>query len=172
MENRSDKQKKMSARKFGEYYILIGLSIVLSIASSNWVILYQMSLAKVFESYSIMEMLIFLIGCIVLIQGIYIYSKPEITFKSKRVLIFIPYIIIYYMIWQFYIHMKIYGEMKETIILLTFLFFLWIAVLYEMFKFIKAIKNILKNSVKDSKDRLSIVITIIATIISAIALFK
>ncbi len=172
MENRSDKQKIMDVRKFGEYYILIGLSVVLSIASSKWVILYQKSLAKIFESYSIMEMFFFIIGLIVLIQGIYIYSKPEITYKSKRVLIFIPYIIIYYMIWQFYIHMKIQEELKENIILLAFLFLFWLAVLYEMFKFIIAIKNILKNSVKDSKDRLSIVITIIATIISAIALFK
>lgn len=67
---------------------IIGLSVVLSIATSKWVILYQKSLAKIFESYSIMEMCFFIIGLIVLIQGI--YSKLEITYKSKRVLIFMP----------------------------------------------------------------------------------
>lgn len=77
MENRSDKHKIMYAKMFGEYYILICLSVVLSIASSKWVILYQKSLAKIFESTSFMEMCFFIIGLIVLIQGIYIYSKPE-----------------------------------------------------------------------------------------------
>ncbi|MEY9975751.1 hypothetical protein [Lysinibacillus sp. RC79] len=174
MEKRSEKFKESYAKKFGRYYFLIGISIAFSIISSKWVITHNDVLSNIFEIYTPIEMILLILGLILFIEGIYFYSKPEIIYKTKNLIIFFPYIITYAFIWWFYDFSNNNRLLEElsSFYLITYLFLIWISIFYEIIKLCKAIKNIIKNSSNDSKDRLSIVITIIATIISAIALFK
>ncbi|MFJ7842056.1 hypothetical protein ACIQXG_21750 [Lysinibacillus sphaericus] len=174
METRSEKFKEFSAKKIGKYFFLIGMSIAFSIISSKWVITHNTVLSKIFEIYTPIEMILLILGLIFFIEGIYFYSKPEISYKTKNLIVFLPYVIIYAFIWCFYIFNKNNRLLEELngFYLITYLFLIWISIFYEIIKLCNAIKNIIKNSSNDSKDRLSIVITLIATIISAIALFK
>ncbi|MFJ7888416.1 hypothetical protein ACIQYL_10030 [Lysinibacillus xylanilyticus] len=174
MEKRSEKFKEPYAKKFGRYYFLIGISIVFSIISSKWVITHNDVLSNIFEIYTPIEMILLILGLIFFIEGIYFYSKPKIISRTKNLIIFFPYLITYAFIWWFYDFSNNNGLLEElgSFNLITYLFLIWISIFYEIIKLCKAIKNIIKNSSNDSKDRLSIVITIIATIISAIALFK
>ncbi|TQR26861.1 hypothetical protein C7Y47_24045 [Lysinibacillus sphaericus] len=170
MEKRSEKFKKINPKSIGKYYFLIGISIAFSIISSKWAITHNAVLSNVFEIYSPFEMILLIVGLILFIEGIYYYSKP----KNMSFIIFLPYINIFAFIWYFYSfnnNNRLLAEL-DSFTLITFLFLIWISVFYELFKLCNAIKKIIKNSSNDSKDRLSIVITVIATIISAIALFK
>lgn len=163
-------------QKIAELLILIGLSIVLALFSSKLCIANNRVITDIFNYFSAGEMTIFIGALVMLIEGIYIFSKPKIiSFSSfKIVRLFFPYAIIFTIILEFHKFINRGGQLKEiNSYFLVFLFtIIWIRILYEFTKLIKAFKNILKNNVQESKDRLSIIITIVGTIISAIALFK
>lgn len=157
------------------YLILLGLSIVLALFSSKLCIENNKVITDIFNYFSAGEMIIFIGALVMLIEGIYIFSKPEsISFSLfKIVRFFFPYAIILTIILEFHKFSNSGGQLNELnsyILVLLFTIF-WSPILYDFTKLIKAFKNIL-NNVQESKDRLSIIITIIGTIISIIALFK
>ncbi|WP_446935797.1 hypothetical protein [Lysinibacillus fusiformis] len=168
--------KNLRIQKMAEFLILLGLSIVFALVSAKLWIENNGIISGVFNYFSASEMVIFIIALVFFIEGIYIFSKPEIISFSvfKIVFIFLPYAIIYTAIWSFHDFNSNGGQLKEANsynLMVTFTI-IWILILFEFTKLIRALKNILKNNVQESKDRLSIIITIIGTIISAIALIK
>ncbi|MGE7131284.1 hypothetical protein [Lysinibacillus xylanilyticus] len=176
MKSRVMKFKNIRIQKLAEFYILLGLAIVFSLILTKLCIENNRLFSDIFNYLSAGEMTVFILALVILIQGLYIFSNPEIITHSelKRLRFFINYIIILAGIWYFHDFNNKGGEFKEIynyyyVCLFTIF---WLSILYEFTKLIKAIKSILINNVTDSKDRLSIVITLIATLISAIALFK
>jgi len=168
--------KNIRIQNMAEFIILLGLSIVFSIVSTKLCIENNRIFADIFNYFSAGEMVILIIALVLFIEGIYIFSKPEIISFSvfKIVFFFLPYAIIYSAIWSFHDFNSRGRQLEEVnsyYLMFTFTI-IWILILYEFSKLIKAFKNILKNNVPESKDRLSIIITIVGTIISIIALFK
>ncbi|UPW84959.1 hypothetical protein [Lysinibacillus sp. Ag94] len=133
-------------------------------------------ITDIFIYFSAGEMTIFIGALVMLIEGIYIFSKPKIiSFSSfKIVRLFFPYAIIFTIILEVHKFINSGGQLNElNNYILVFLFTIfWIPILYELTKLIRAFKNILKNNVQESKDRRAIIIAIVGTIISIIALFK
>ncbi|OXS70224.1 hypothetical protein B1B04_18855 [Lysinibacillus sp. KCTC 33748] len=176
MKRRVMKFKNIRIQKLAEFYILLGLSIVFSLILTKLCIENNRLFSDIFNYLSAGEMTIFIIALVVLIQGLYIFSNPETITHSelKKLRVMINYLIILTFIWNFHAFNNKGGEFKEiyTYYYVCLFTIFWLSILYEFTKLIKAIKSILKNNVTDSKDRLSIVITLIATLISAIALFK
>ncbi|WP_375106145.1 hypothetical protein AB9L15_05165 [Lysinibacillus fusiformis] len=168
--------KNIRIQKLAEFYILLGLSVVFALILTKLCIENNRLFSDIFNYLSAGEMTILIFALILLIQGLYIFSNPEIITYSElnKLRFFINYIIILSGIWYLHDFSNKGGEFKEIynyyyVCLFTIF---WLPVFYEFTKLIKAIKRILINNVTDSKDRLSIVITLIATLISAIALFK
>lgn len=168
--------RNIRIQKLAEILILLGLSIIFALILTKLCIENKRLFSDFFNYLSAGEMTIFILALVILIQGIYIFSKPEIINYSglKSLRFFIPYIIILTGIWYYHDFNNKGGEFKEIynyyyVCLFTVF---WLSILCEFTKLIKAFKRILINNVTDSKDRLSIVITLIATLISAIALFK
>lgn len=168
--------KNIRIQNMAEFIILLGLSIVFALVSTKLCIENNRIFADVFNYFSASEMVILIIALVLFIEGIYIFSKPEIISFSvfKIVRFFLPYAIIFTIILEVHKFINSGGQLNElNNYILVFLFTIfWIPTLYEFTKLIRALKNILKNNVEESKDRLSIIITIVGTIISAIALIK
>ncbi|GED63918.1 hypothetical protein [Lysinibacillus fusiformis] len=168
--------KNIRIQKMAEFLTLLGLSIVFALVSAKLCIENNIIISEIFNYFSAGEMTIFIGALVMLIEGIYIFSKPEIvSFSSLKIVrFFLPYAIIFTIILEFHKFINSGGQLNElnnyTLVLLFTIF--WIPTLYEFTKLIRAFKNILKNNVQESKDRLSIIITIVGTIISAIALIK
>lgn len=179
----------------GAVSVLIGISILTSFVLSKY--LYEnIELLKKIQYIDKNIIIYCYIGSMFIIEGIVFYRNSlELTslsnnkstknffnsfvksiFKSFREFInlFLPYIIV--MVFGLMILLEpqqylnfyntsIHPAVMYNLIPIFFIFF-------EVYKVIKNLSTIFKQTIKDSKDRLSIVITILATIVSAIALLK
>lgn len=172
MATRIERIEKNNIMRFGKFYMLIGLSIILGIVSSKIILQSEKEVSRIFSTISIWEMVLIIIGLILLFEGIYFFSLPETA--KLNILIFWPYIIFLSSIWLLYINVDINGGLIEisNIFLNILLITVWFAVLFEVFKLVIALKDILNKRVIESEDRLSIILTMVGTIIAALALLK
>lgn len=183
-------------REVGIITILIGTSILTSFFLTNYLSNNYEILTRIYDIEKD-TILYSIIGSIMILEGIIFYknsfkesffnhkeskkffSKSEfkrITSLIFRVIIFslFPYLIVLsfgleILLWP-NDYIELYeGVLHPTIAINSVPIF---AIFFEISRLIKSLTIIFKQTVKDSKDRLSIVITIVATIVSTIALLK
>ncbi|MFD4491667.1 hypothetical protein [Lysinibacillus fusiformis] len=176
-------------RTLGGHSTIIGISLVISIFVShflkqNWIKFY--SLLK--EVVDLSNAILMLIALAFIVYGIALIANFGTKEKLMRnngltngkIIMFqiykqLPYFVVTTIIW-FYI--KIILDNKTVWITNNFLMVIIMNALVIYLLLVVSVKLILNsykifnNSVEDSKDRLTIIITICATMISAIALFK
>lgn len=173
---RTEKFKKIRVNNFIEKVVLIGLSMIFTILFHQWIVDDNNSMLKNIGVFNDVEMLIIVFGLIFVIEGIYFYSKPEIGELKfhKFIFVFVPYIVIFSFILHMHESTVDHKKIKDLnpYYLYSYLFFVVVSLIFEFAKFFKAIKNIFVEKVKESKDRLTIILTIVGTVISALALFK
>lgn len=169
-----DEIKKQNSIKISKIVILIGFSIGLTIISFKIIIKYNDIMSNLFKTFTSIEMYVLLVAFFCIIQGGYFYSKPELLkMNYKSILVFLPYFLIAATIKQYhwiYTNDSIVFYSKSIIYIYLFAF--WVSIIIELNKFITSLYRIFNNSEMESKDKLTIIIAIIGTVIAAIALLK
>lgn len=172
MDNRVERERKKTIEKVSEFFIVVGISIITAIISIKILPNYEEDFSKILIKFSGIEFWVIIASIILIVESIYVYSKPK-RLEGKIIPWFLwPYILILPVILQFYMTAVDGTKLTNMNLLVFFLFLLWLGIFYELIKFIKSANIIMKEKIKEDKERLAIIITIIATIISALAIFK
>lgn len=170
MESRVERARKNNIEKVSGFFIIVGISIITAIVSTKIIPIYSIRLSELLGKFSLVEFSIIIVSIIAIIEGMYLYSKPQLI-ESKNIFFLWPYILILPIILIFYLSVADGIELSKIDALVIYLFIFWLGVYYELKKFIMSTNKILRSKIKEDKERLAIIITIIATIISAVAIF-
>ena len=158
-------------------YILMGTSIVTSMIIFKLMMYYEHPLNHFFGFFSGIEKVMIGIGFIMIIEGVYFCKQPKFESIKRKYLNFcysmLAYVGILFVIWRLhYIATDTGVKSHNPFCIYILLFIFCISLLWELNKFIKALYRIFNNSKMESKDKLTITIAIIGTVIAAIALLK
>ena len=171
---RANEERELLVKKMADYVIMAGLSMILSFVLTNLIQDHTKLLFEFFSGIQIPKFFYLEIAAVIFIQGIILKNNPKLVWLSKRAILirFSPYFIfIAYFLSMMEYMPKEFGTIEFIVFIIINTIMIY-AILIELLRVIKSLFQLLNKSVSDSKDRLSIIITIIATIISMIALFK
>lgn len=159
------------AKNYGRYAILIGFSIITSILITSIIKNNSDILYKFIENIGFIKAWFITGGVALIIEGVIILNKPEII-QNVWILLgrILPLLIAISIPGGFFFNEQ---QIKLDYYILFIINGISIYIfLLEFTTALKSLYEIFEKNIKESKDRLSIIVAIIGTLISLIALFK